>query len=189
MNIGIDIDGVLTNIAEYQLEYGSKYTNNINLNLLNINPAEYETSDIFVWNEEQDKVFWDTYMEQYAKEERIRKFAPEVIEKLNEKHNIYIITARENYSNVDIKKITEQWLKENNVKYNELIFAGDKLPVILDKKIDVMVEDYPKNINKLKDHCNVVVFDNIYNKDAEGKFRAYSWYQIFEYIENLENGN
>ena len=63
MNIGIDIDGVLTDLAKYIIEYGSKMCVEENWTL-NINAEEYWETKTFNWEEGQDEKFWNTYKDE-----------------------------------------------------------------------------------------------------------------------------
>ena len=119
----------------------------------------------------------------------MRRFASEIINKLKDEGNeIYIITARhgeERISTEEIQSITKNWLEENGVIYDKLIFSPeDKLETCLNNKIDVMVEDKPANINKLSTKIPVVCFHSGYNEDCHGDniYTAYSWYDVYHKI-------
>ena len=94
MRIGIDIDGVLTDIEQWQLDYGSKfYFEKYNKQILN--NEGYETTDIFKVDSKLDDEFWTEYFKDYSTNVDVRKLASEVIQKLKQDGNeIYIITAR-----------------------------------------------------------------------------------------------
>ena len=93
MKIGIDIDGVLTDIEQWQLDYGSKfYYENYGLGIKNY--KGYETNEIFDVDIKLDDEFWNKYFRDYSVNVEARKFANEVIDKLKEENEIYIITAR-----------------------------------------------------------------------------------------------
>ena len=78
MRIGIDIDGVLTNIEQFSLNYITKYCveNNIEYNICNINYEEYKSFNI---SEKQEDDFWNEYLEYYSINEKARPFASEII--------------------------------------------------------------------------------------------------------------
>ena len=58
MKIGIDMDGVLTDLESWQLDYGSKfYYEKFGKNV--INHKGYETNDIFDSTSEIDDEFWE----------------------------------------------------------------------------------------------------------------------------------
>ena len=94
MRIGIDIDGVLTDIEQWQLDYGNKfifekYHKGI------INSEGYDIEEIFNVDKKAEDEFWEKYLYEYARNEPARKFASEIINKLkDDEKEIYIITAR-----------------------------------------------------------------------------------------------
>lgn len=191
MNIGVDIDGVLTNIQDYVFEYGSKFSYEKEKDLSNLEKNKYETAEIFNWQHDEEQIFWGDLFAEYAQNERPRFFASEVLNILKEKHNIYIITARTNdgleINKPSIEEITKEWLKKQNIPYDGIYFPGtDKRQVIKDNNIDVMIEDSAENIELLEDITKIIVFDAIYNKEAKGYARVNSWYEILYYINKLE---
>ena len=95
MNIGIDIDGVLTNIERAIMDYGTKLCVEENWPI-NIKSIEYSEENTFDWTEKQSEKFWNTYLVKYVTETAVREFAPEILEKLQQEGNkIYLITARD----------------------------------------------------------------------------------------------
>ena len=123
----------------------------------------------------------------------MRRFASEIINKLKDEGNeIYIITARhgeERISTEEIQSITKNWLEENGVIYDKLIFSPeDKLETCLNNKIDIMVEDKPANINKISTKIPVVCFHSGYNEDCHGDniYTAYSWYDVYHKIKIIQ---
>lgn len=191
MNIGIDIDGVLTNIESWQNESAAKYMYE-KYNKGIINASGYDTSEIYGVTKEQDQKWWFESYEEYMKEP-VRKYASEVINKLSEEGNkIYIITAR--CIEKEFTKMTDEimqdgikkWLKENNIKYNEIYFSPeDKTTICKKLKLDMMIEDKKANIEEISKIMPVYCFDAKYNKDIkENKniIRCYNWYDIYKKI-------
>lgn len=196
MRIGIDIDGVLTNIAEFNRNYGSKfcYENNIDYNVKTDNYDLYKMFDI---SKEDGDVFWDEHLEFYSKTEDIRPFAKDIIKKLKEEGNeIYIITARyltnrDDEAGENMRNIVRNWLSEKGVVYDKLIFSKAdmerKTDEINDNEIDLMIEDNPQNINELSEIIPVICYDTSYNKECHGNniIRCYSWYDIYKKIKEI----
>ena len=81
MNIGIDLDGVLTNFNEFCMNYGTKFASEIGKGRI-INPKGYESIEIFSWDKKTDLEFREKYNLKYATEEAPRIFAKEVLNKL-----------------------------------------------------------------------------------------------------------
>lgn len=193
-NLGVDIDGVITNVQDFVFEYGAKYAYEVGQNLTDMKKHLYDSSEIFNWDHDVDRSFWYTILEQYSKEERPRLLASEVLHKIKEDGwKIFLITARKSMKEEDIReqkieRILENWLEEHNIPYDVLIFSGsDKREAIKENEIDIMIEDSPKNIEQLRSLCSMIVFDAMYNKECvgEGIVRVNSWYEILNYLRSL----
>lgn len=197
MRIGIDIDGVLTDIEQWQLDYASKfYYENYNKSIINY--KGYETNEIFDTNQESDDLFWDKYFNEYSSTVDMRKFASEVIDKLKtDGHEIYIITARGSFLSKfhDIMSLEENkenvlnFLNKNNIHYDKLIFSlEDKLSCCIDNNIDLMIEDKADNINKISTRIPVVCFNAGYNGNCNGDniIRCFSWYDLYVKINAID---
>lgn len=195
MRIGVDVDGVLTEIERYMWEYGSKYANEWNLDIT-IDHTEYCTIDIFGWGEENDNKFWKEIYDDYCTNVSVKRFASEVIEKLKQEgHEIYIITARGHDAYVDEKdkkksnKMLIKWLKQNKIKYDKLIFTGsDKLDYCIENEIDIMIEDCPKNIRQISKKIPMICMHADYNARVRGNnvIRCHTWYEVYNRISSLE---
>lgn len=192
MKIGIDIDGVLTDIGRFIVDYGSKFCYENGINFV-INEEEYSETEALGITDEQSESFWNTYLEFYAKQYPVRDFAKEVIIKLKENNEIFIITARnedglpkETYGTM--QQMVKKWLEEMGIEYDKLIFTkGSKLPYCEENNIDIMIEDSPTNIVDISSKIPVLCFHNSYNRKIEGKniTRVYSWYDVLTKIENM----
>ena len=193
MRIGIDIDGVITDIERFIADYGTKYCVENNLPI-NIKAGEYDEYKTFNWTEELGIKFWNEYIVYYATKYPARDFASEVIQKLKEEgHEIYIVTARNDYGVPKeyigkMKDFVSQWLKDNNIYYDKIIYTeGSKLPYCVGNYIELMIEDSPENVKDVSTKIPVLCFDCGYNRNLEGKniTRAYSWYDVFDKISKL----
>ncbi|MBQ9854020.1 MAG: hypothetical protein IJO57_03190 [Bacilli bacterium] len=191
MRIGIDIDGVLTDIEQWQLDCGGKFFSKLNKSV--VNKDGYEITEIFNVSDELDSQFWNEYLYEYVTKEPSRKYASEVIKKLKDSGNeIYIITARyltdrNTEDGQRMRKIVIDWLEQENIVYDKIVFAPeDKLQICLENNIDVMIEDKVANIEKISTRLPVICFHAGYNKHCKNDniYRAYTWYDIY----NLING-
>lgn len=193
MKIGIDIDGVLTNLERFQLDYGSKFMfEHYNKEVKDGNA--YETTEMFNIDSKIDDSFWDEYLPVYATKEPARKYASEVINRLHiDGNEIYIITARyltdrDDEKGNNMRETVKKWLENNNIFYNNLIFSPeDKLEICEKNNIDLMIEDKPDNINKISRRIPVICFNAGYNRQCKGDniIRCYSWYDIYAKIQKL----
>ena len=195
MNIGIDIDGVLTNLEEFYREYVTKYRYYHDINT-DININEYWVKEAYGLSKEQDNDFFTNYFKYYEDNWKARAFASEVIKKLKEEgFNIFIITSRWKSDRTDkqgesIRNKVINWLKNNDIYYDDIFFVGwDKIKTLKELKIDVMIEDHPDNILSFSKITKVICFDASYNKNCNGEniIRCYSWYDIYSNLRKMKN--
>lgn len=197
MRIGIDIDGVLTDIEKWQLDYGSKfYYEKYKMNIVDF--KGYDISNIFGVSIEEEDLFWMKNFEFYSKNIKARDFSSEIISKLKKDGNeIYIITARGSFlfdsgNTIEYEKnkaTTIKWLEINNIIYDKILFTPeDKLAVCIQNNIDLMIEDKPKNILEISTEIPVICFNANYNKNCKNDniYRCYSWYNIYKTIKDMK---
>lgn len=192
MNIGVDIDGVLTDYERITIDYGTKMCVEENWPI-NIDLRKYYESEKFNFTEEQEEKFWNRYLVEYVTKTNPRAFSAEIIGKLQQEgNNIYIITARdetgmppEYYGKM--QELTKNWLDKNKIKYKKLIFDKRKLEQCIKNNIDIMIEDSPENIESISQKIKVIKFDSQYNKTTNGKniITAYSWHHIYRIIKEM----
>lgn len=182
LNIGIDIDGCLNNHHKNLYNYiVSNY--NVDFNLMQYNNTQLLLDELGL------KSLTELYSN-FSEENNTPEFLSSYfINKLNKKHNIYIITARSYKSAND----TIEWLNKYNFHYKDILFkCGDKVDACFYKDIDYMIDDSPYNIyNLIKNNINTIVFSRPYNKKfCSGKFidNIYvvkNWLEVFNYINSL----
>ena len=189
MNIGIDIDGVLTNDDEYLMDCISKYCFENNLDSFT-DPYAYEFNKLN-WDKDIIDDYRSKYFDEYIDNEPARKFASEVTKKLkSDGHHIYIITARHDCKKPEMKRRIENWLNKNNISYDKLICANvPKIKEIQENNIDIMIEDSPSTIPQINDIVKVFCYDTRYNKELKlnNVTRVFSWYDIYSKINLLKN--
>ena len=180
MKIGIDIDGVLTDISRFYLDYGAKFAFENKIDKI-ANPNGYEIEEILNLDKDAHIDFWKKYDDYYTKKNYTREFADEIIERLkNDGNEIHLITAR-NPKEEQSAKWTIDWLKENNISYDKLIFTNEKAEYCRNNNIDVMIEDSVKYIMEISKFIPVICMDTRYNQNCKGDaiIRCYSWYDIY----------
>lgn len=190
MRIGIDIDGCIVDLVRFVMDYGIKfcYENKLNYSL---KEEKYDEAKALGISYAEAEKFWNKYLPYYATKYKARDFASEVIRKLKENDEVYIITARNEFGlppeyDGHMQEMVRTWLRDNDIVYNQLIFTkSSKLPYCIENKIDIMVEDSPKEIKEISTKIPVLCFDNSYNKNIVGKniTRVYSWYDVLDKIE------
>ena len=188
MRIGIDIDGVLTNVSRFQLDYGSMF-----FNKRVVNPNAFEIRDIYDVSEEEEKAFWDKYLEVYATTYPARFFASEALKRFHEMGiEIIILTARfksleDNETGERMREIVKDWLKRNDLYYDKIIFSKENKDKRVEEfNIDLMIEDKPKNIYDISKKVPVIIVDDRYNANCEieNSVRCYNWYEIYSVVKN-----
>lgn len=195
MRIGIDIDGVLTDVEQFIIDYVTKFCYENNLTY-RVKPNEYDEAKALGISEENCEKFWNKYIKCYATKYKAREFAAEVINKLKEDgHEIYIVTARnewgltgEDYGKM--KEFVREWLKKNNIYYDKIVHTEEtKLPYCVGNYIDIMIEDKPENVKEISTKMPVLCYNCNYNADIKGKniTRVYSWYDIYNKINQMCN--
>ena len=197
MNIGIDIDGVLTDLEKAIIDFGTKMSVEEKWPI-KIDVSKYWEVEALEWTQEQADKFWNKYLVEYVVESKPRMFSEEIIEMLKkEENNIYIITARNEYGMPPeyygkMQELTREWLKNQDIKYDKLIFARDseKLHQCIENNVEIMIEDSPNNIEDISKKIKVIKFDCQYNKQVNGEniITAYSWYHIYDIINKTKKG-
>ena len=176
MKIGVDIDGVLTDIATFQLERGSKYFGKI------INKNGYEIRDIFDCSRIKESEFWLKNLDYYKMS--ARDGSSEFLYYLKNKgFDIYIISAR----NLLLRKYTNYWLKTNNIYYDKIIYSNDKLKATKDNNVDIMIEDSPKNLILLSQYIPMICMKTFYNEmiDNSNIYMAHSIDEMYSFVDEI----
>lgn len=197
MNIGIVIDGALTNLEQFQFNYGSKFYYEKEMILKN--PKESSVKKIYhkhgnyLKSNQKEKTFWDCYLEFYLLKETPRPFAPEVILKLHEHGNhIYLFCTRTYFSAMMEKEkvmhLTKLWLMEYGIYFDFLIFS-DMINMSLMRKygIQLFLGHLPDHVFSISSQIPVVCFQAKYNELCRGEniFRVYSWYDFYGKLDEI----
>ena len=193
MNIGIDIDNVISNFNEMLIKEFLIHDKELRGTGI-INPKLFVTRGMFDWNEKEIYEFYNANIERIAKNLGIIENAPEYINKLKaEGHKIYIITGRDNGEYSNPYKMTRDWLKKYNINYDELLLtnaynSSEKAIVCLGKDIDIMIDDSTHVCNSVKQYdIEALLMDTDFNKQYIGT-RVYNWKEIYEFISNYKRG-
>lgn len=199
MNIGIDIDDTISDTYTTLLEYAQKYTiEELKRSPILDNTKMKNHSYIELmhhWTKEETLKFWDKYYAEILRKVHIKTFASEKIKKLKEKgHKIYLVTARWDLENDNVKEITLKWLRNNDVQYDDFFMnAEEKLKIVKDKNIDVFVDDSFDNCKSIAYGSNAKVFlmDTRVNQNLEDEkiTRVYSWPHLYQEIIKLKEEN
>lgn len=194
MRIGVDIDGVLNDIAEWHYSCGFKFCTDNNIDR-EFDPYKYMMEDQFKLTDEENYKFWKEYIFDLMVSIPTRPYAGKVLQMLKDMgHEIVILTARDNrfltnqYANT-MNFYVEEWLNKNSIPYDEIIAgSGSKKDKCIKNKLDIMVEDKASNVISISEFIPVLCFDAPYNLDVnkDNVTRVYSWYQIYKYFLDIE---
>ncbi|UCG45531.1 MAG: hypothetical protein JSV58_01755 [Candidatus Bathyarchaeota archaeon] len=181
MNLGFDIDGVISDFVAYFKTVAQKHYN------LTLDEADIYCHDLdFVLGisrEERNKLVRETLLGNL----QLMKGAKETLTKLSlEGHKIVILTARFD----DLVTVTEEWLQEKGIPYTQLIQSKQGEKYLADVNLDMVVEDDLEDaIAWSKRVKNVLLYDHPWNQslNIKGLFkRIYSWNNIRAEIQKLE---
>ena len=191
MNIGIDIDGVLTDMQGFHKKHATPFFRN-KFNLELVDETSCEIRDMFKCSQAEWYAYWKKYLLKYSMCEPARKGAKRVIRKLFEDgHDVFIITKRVFTCQDDImgklmRTIVRNRLWRSGIKYKKIVFcdndiADDKRTACLENRIDIMVDDEAVNIEAIAPIAKVICFDTSYNKECEGEniARARTWDEVY----------
>ena len=130
MNIGIDIDNVISNFDEALLEEYLKHDKDLRGTGI-VNKNLYMTEGMFDWTEKEEREFYLANIERIVKTLDVKDGAKEYIDKLKQDgHNIFIITGRDNGEYTNPVEMTQKWLNENKIYYDKLNLSNASLLLI-----------------------------------------------------------
>ncbi|MDF2545205.1 MAG: hypothetical protein K0R93_103 [Anaerosolibacter sp.] len=186
LNLCIDIDGTITG-AYYWLDIANRYFKT------NIKPSEvkvYDIHEVLKIPREAYLKFYEMYGEEIHAQADLRQNAKEILWKLNQKHNIYYITAREK----TLEEVTKGWFHRNELPQGELHLLGSHYKVNQAKELgcDIFIEDrYENAIQLALAGFEVLLMDCNYNRLPliPGITRVYDWKEIHKVIEEYIAGS
>ncbi len=195
MIIGVDVDGVLTNLYRYVKKRNKVYFKHEKL--AEKKKKNNGLGELLGWSKDQDDRFWADNIFDYSINVKFYKQASKYLQKLKDDgHQIYIITLRyylgeDSERGKEMEKIFYKSFEDNNIVYDK-IFAlfpvGDKLPTILEKKVDVMIDDSRFNLESISKHVPTICYHTKYNKylKLDNMTRCKNWKQIYKTIKQME---
>ena len=180
MRLGIDLDGTISNTGEIYRDRRETFARDKNITIREV---------------EEDFNYKKEFLKDYSKEiflnVDIKENAKEVLQRLKEKHEIYIITARSNDFVPDIKDVAvicQNWFDKYNIVVDKIITGVDrdeKLKECLQNKIDLMIDDNINNYEIIKNNLKCLLFDdnNQYNSIKD---RVTNWLELEKYVEEVD---
>lgn len=190
MNIGIDVDNVISNFNQVLLNEYLKHDKKQKKNGI-VNNTEY-IRGMFDWSTVEENEFYRDNIERIAKNLDVVKGARTYIDKLRKDgHVIYIITGRDNGEYSNPYEMTKKWLNKKKINYDYLLFTNaynkkSKAQICLKNNIDIMIDDSASMcLNCVKHNIATLIMDTPFNR-AVDITRVYNWKEIYEYIANYK---
>lgn len=164
MRIAIDFDDTIVDTTKKVREYLNRY-----------NLEEFE--DI----EEKTK-FYIKHIDDITKDLELKPYAKEVLNELSKNNELYIITARSDYYSKNVKPLTKEFIKNNNLPIKDIYFDcfEEGKAIMCDKlNIDLFIDDHINNCLEVKNRGIKVL---LFNSEYEGLDNVNSWLDVLKYV-------
>jgi uncharacterized protein len=180
MNLGFDIDGVISNFSKRFVELIEK---KYNVTLTDADMYSYEVDLVLgITKEDVGQIVFETLSSDLP----VYPLAKETLNKLNDEgHKIYLLTARHEA----LIPATSLWLSKNSIPHTEVFYMtrGKKSSTAI--SLDMIVEDNLEEALELtKKVKRVLLFNQPWNKTKNVKGlvkRIYGWPDIYEEVKLL----
>ena len=193
MKIGIDLDGVVidseTTFRTYEEIFDIDTLNGNNLAKTEEPKSQYR----YYWTEEQQKEFIVKYFLTVSRESGLMSGFLGVYNLLKKQgYEFIVITARGGFIE-EMKDDAIRVLDENNIKFDKYYWKiEDKLEICQKEKVDVMIDDDWKIIEKLSfNNIRTLYFrDTNLKKLKENQYikEVNNWGDICRYISEIKEG-
>ena len=186
LGIGIDIDGVITDIGRGL----SKILSEINNTKINVEDIITYSLELWGMPKYSHKKFFNKDF--YHNLEPIEN-SREVVNCLYEDNYVALITARDQYPKV--MEDTFEWLTDNGFLFDKLIQSRNKVGPMKHYKLDFLIDDYHGNCFDLaKEGMNSILFEQPWNKyisfgsDIEYKHikKVKDWKDVTKYLNQCQ---
>ena len=193
MNIGIDIDNVISNFDEVLKKEFLEHDKELR-NTGIVNPEAHMTNGMFDWSDDEVWSFYLKNIERIIKSLDVIEGAKEYIEKLKEDgHTIVIITGRDNGEYADPYNMTKEWLADKKIPYDKLVFTNSykndkngKTRKCFENNIDIMIDDSAGICRDcFENNITTLIMDKPCNREEKEITRVHNWKEIYEYIKQL----
>lgn len=193
MNIGIDIDNVLSNFDDELLKEFLEYDKKLRNSGIIDEKADNITKGMFDWSQEEIDDFYSNNIERIAVNLKCIEGAKECVKKLKDNgYKIFIISGRNNGEYSNPYKMTSEWLEKHGIEYDKLILTNayeykEKADICLEYNISIMIDDSVKILQEVNNiGVKTLLMDTSYNRKNNSLTRVHNWKEIYEYIINNE---
>ena len=189
MNIGLDIDNVITDLDIKLIDECLKEDKNKRNSGILDAKAHIERG-MFDWSQDEFDDFWASNMESFAKDVRMRRNCKKYMDRLiADGHRLILISNRvyPHYNNPE--KTTIDWMQKHKINYTKLVLSKtpDKTNECKENNIDIMVDDRVGQCKKMRANgikC-IVMLTRANRSEVEDMPYASSWRSLYEEITKL----
>jgi len=182
LNIGIDIDGVIADLVSAMLPTLSEICG---YSVTHADITEYDIGKALKIEGQMAYIWKAVYNDAFLVNVPAIKGALDGLNRISN-HTIILITGRPLKTQI----ATEQWLKNNFIKYDRLIFSQQGKHVYRDD-IDMFIEDqYEEAYNMVAAGIPIILFNQPWNqrlRDSSNIKRVRDWEETTEYIQLFGN--
>lgn len=180
MNLGFDIDGVISNFTGQFTDIVQK---KFGITLTDADLYSYDVS--LVLGITKDEVA-DIVTETLKSDLPLNPLAKETLDKLaSEGHNVFLLTARSE----TLIDHTSRWLKQKCIAHNEIFYLRGGKKYLADVSVDLVVEDnLEEAIELTRKVKHVLLFDQPWNrtKNVKGLVkRVHDWPEIYDEVQKI----
>lgn len=184
INLGIDIDGVITDEGPddnsiWQIKMNEFFDRKIILK-----ENSYDLKQAFGINDQELNAFIESKIKEVYSSVKAVDKAREVLRELYDQgHRLILITARDKMH----RPLTEKWLQENDIPYQDLHHEHDKGPLAELKDISLFIDDRKENALEIAaKNIPVILVSKYHNSDFIGNkkiTKANNWNEIKDNID------
>lgn len=157
--IGIDIDGVITDIGSGLEKLLSQRLNRV---VKKDEITNYDLKHMGVDSSELNKIFNHEFYKNLPVIENTR----EILYCLYDNNYISLITARDQYP--EVMKDTFDWLIDNGILFDNLTQSANKIEVIKKENLDFLIDDYYVTCKNLANNgVDSLLFGQPWNRGVE----------------------
>lgn len=168
--IAIDMDGVLADVEAHFLDW---YERDYNIRM---------TKDDLHGKREEEAFPEKGIIKKFASSKGFFQTVPvmpgavRAIEKLNEKYEVYVVSAAMEFPQSLTEK--KQWLEKNfpSISWKNIIFCGDKSII----NTDYMIDDHIKNLDYFKGET--IMFHAFHNVSYNHHTRVNNWEEVTDFL-------
>lgn len=183
-NLGIDIDGVLTDEGPDNNSIWQQKMNEYFDREIKLKEYTYDLRKAFDINDQELNNFIEEKIADIYQNVKVVEKAKETLEDLYKQgHRLILITARDEKH----RELTEKWLKKNEIPYHELHHDHNKAPLAVKKNISIFIDDRKENAFEIAaENIPVILVNKYHNYDFNGNdkiTKVSDWNEIREKIE------